>query len=276
MIFFFCVFVSRAVRTRQAHVDPIHGGRRCDDDADLVPVHTERAVFPVGGLLNRVHRTGRGRLHGPVGRQPGHDIDGEPDHVHRVLGGLHRAHMLRVHVVRGHASRGTGPREPVRAGPADHPGRGQHGAGRVGPDTGRQLHIHGVLQDDLPGDRVRRPARHDPAAGAPVAVRSGRVLRRRPVVAESSPPVHRRSGRVQQVVGAAAASRRLQQQWRRWPRTVLHTAPVAVAAGLWRGGQAVPRGQAVRRQPEAGQGHGPGHVGGVEREQFVEVATAPA
>jgi len=131
----------------------------------------------VGGLLHRVHRAGRCRLHGPVGRQPGHNIHGEPDHVHWILSGLHRAHMLRVHVVRGDAARGSGPGEPVRAGPTDYPGRDQYGAGRVGSDTGRQLHIHGVLQDDLPGDRVRCPARNDLAARAPVAVRSRRVLR---------------------------------------------------------------------------------------------------
>lgn len=217
-------------------------------------------MLPVGGLLHRVHRAGRGRLHGPMGRQPGHDIHGEPDHVHRVLRGLHRAHMLRVHVVRGDAARGSGPGEPVRAGPADHAGRDQHGARRVGPDTGRQLHIHGVLQDDLLGDRVRRPARYDSAACAPVAVRPGRVRR---WVAESSPPFHC-GGRLHQVGGAAG---RWQQQRRR-PRTVLHTAPVATAAGLRRSGQAVPRRrvcqQAVRRQPEVGQGHGPGHVGRLE------------
>lgn len=166
-----------SVRTGETDVDPVHVGRRRDDDADLVPVHTERAVLTVGGLLDRVHRTGRGGLHGPVERQPGLDIDGQPDHVHRVLGRLHRAHMLRVHVVQGGQPGGTGPREPVRAGPADHPGRREHGAGRRRAHTCRQLHIHGVLQDDLPGDRVRRHARHVPAAGAPLAVRAGRVRR---------------------------------------------------------------------------------------------------
>lgn len=213
-------------------------------------------MLSVGGLLHRVHRVGRGRLHGPMGRQPRHDIHGEPNHVHRVLRGLHRAHMLRVHVVRGNAARGSGPGEPVRAGPADHAGRDQHGARSVGPDTGRELHIHGVLQDDLFGDRVWRPARHDPAARAPVAVRPGRVWR---WVTESSPSVHR-GGQLHQVGGAAG---RWQQQRCR-PRTVLHTAPVVAADGLRRSGQAVPRRrvcqQAVLRQPEVGQGHGPGHV----------------
>lgn len=208
----------------------------------------------MGRIFNSVHRVRRGRLHGPVERQPRLHIDGQLDHVHRFLGGLHRAHMLRVHVVESHASQGPRPGKLVRAGPADHPGRHQHDPGRLGTDPGRQLHIHGVLQDDIPGDRVRRAARHVPAAGAPVAVRPGRVQRLRP---QKTPFVH------PQISTAP----------------VLYTAPVVAPshgpAGLQQG-ETVPRrvGHAqAELQLEAGQGHGPGDVGGLQREQFVQVAT---
>lgn len=119
-----CIFVLGIVRAGKAHVDSVHAGGRRDHDADLVSVHTEHAMLAVGGLLHCLHRTGRGRLHGTVERELGLDIHGESDHVHRVLRGLYRAHMLRVHVVEGDTARGTRPGEPVRAGPANHSGCG--------------------------------------------------------------------------------------------------------------------------------------------------------
>jgi len=146
----------------------------------------------------------------------------------------------------------TRPGELVRTGSADHPGRDQHDPGRFSPHPGRQLHIHGVLQDDLLGDRVRRAARHVPVASALVVVRSGRVHVQKTAAAF----VHRQ-------VPATA---------------VLHTAPVTTpshgtAAGL-RQEQTIPRhvGRAqVKLDPEAGQRHGSGHVGGLQREQLVQV-----
>lgn len=215
-------------------------------------------MLAVGGLLDRVHRAGRGGLHGPVERQPGLDIDGKPDHVHRLLGRFHRAHMLCVHVVKGREPKGTGPREPVRAGPADHPRRRQHGAGRRRTHTGRQLHIHGVLQDDLPGDRVRRHARLVPVAGTPLAVRAGRVQpppRRRGEAPPVSPPPSVRHGHA---------------------APVLHTTPVAITPSREPGaaGLRPPQDEPARvqlGQLETGQGHGPGHVGGLQREQLVQV-----
>lgn len=255
---------ARAVRTRQAHVYTVDAGGRRDDDADLVPVHTERAVLPVGRVLHRVHRAGRSRLHGPVEREPGLDIHGEPDHVHRLLRGLHRAHMLRVHVLGGGLPGGTGAREPVRARAAHHAGRDQHRAGRVRAHPGRQLHIHGVLQDDIPGDRVRRAPRHVPAAGAAVAVRAGRVLLqaapfvRRQVVARTP---------VQYTAPVAAAAPP--------PPAAAATARCRGAAGLWQAVRAR-RAQEIRQQGrlQVGQGHGSGHVRGVQREQLVQVAAA--
>lgn len=208
-------------------------------------------MLAVGRVLHSVHRAGRGRLHGPVERELGLDIHGEPDHVHRVLRGLHRAYMLRVHVVEGGQPGGTGARELVRARAANHPGRDQHRAGRLRAHPGRQLHIHGVFQDDILGDRVRRVARHVSAASAAVVVRTGRVL------VEAAPSVRRRQ---------VATS------------PVQHTAPVAAAsspstAARSRGTdglrQTVPRrAQEVRQQSrlQVGQGLGSGHVRGVQRE----------
>lgn len=160
--------------------------------------------------------------------------------------------MLRVHVVQSHAAQGPRPGELVRPGSADHPGRYQHDPGRLGPDPRRKLHIHGVLQDDLPRHRVRRAARYVPAAGAPVAVRPGRVQRLR----QETSFVHRQvaTTSVQHTASIVAPSRgpaRLQQG---------ETVP-------WRVGHAQ-----AQLQPEAGQRYGPGYVGGFQREQFVQVA----
>jgi len=182
-------------------------------------------------------------------RQPRLDIDGQPDHVHWFLGRFHRAHMLRVHVVQSVERQGPRPREPIRVGVADHPRRDQHDSRRLGPDPRRKLHIHGVFQDDLPGHRVRCAARYVPVARTPVAVRPGRVQLR-----QKTAFVHRQ---------IAAAP-------------VLHTAPVA-SPGLQQN-KIVPRRvdggrrAQVQLQPETGQGRGPGHVGGFQREQFVQVA----
>lgn len=232
------------VRACETHVDPINAGGRGHDDADLVPVHTERAVLAVGGLFYRVHRAGRSRLHGPVERESRYHIHGKPDHVHRVFGGLYRAHMLRLHVVGGQQPGGAGSGESLRAGPSDHPGGDQHRAWRVRASAGRQLHIYGVLQDDLPGDPVWRAAWHAPASRAAVTIRTWRV---RPV--PQLPP----APRCRTPVTASA---------------VQHTAPVAVSAASFnlRGRQTA---ATHGRRRQAGQGHGSWHVGGVQRERFV-------
>lgn len=211
-------------------------------------------MLAVGGLLHRLHRTGCGRLHGAVESELGLDIHGESDHVHRVLRGLYRAHMLRVHVVEGNASRGTRPGEPVRAGPTDYSGCGQHGAGRVSAYPGRKLHIHGVLQDDLLGDRVRRAARHALAPRAPVPVRAGRLL-----------CILRRFGKRR--TGKAAPAFGRQQVV---APAILYTPPIADAASQPLSPAAAPGGPevairlwrqtVVRRDHPAGQRHGPGHV----------------
>lgn len=86
--------------------------------------------------------------------------------------------MLRVHEIEAIAAGGPGQGEPVQFGLADSSGRRVDDTRLDGAPASRHLHLHGVLQDGLPGDLHRRHARHVLAAGVAVPLRARRLQRR--------------------------------------------------------------------------------------------------
>ena len=64
--------------------DPVRGDCGDDHDDREPHLHPQPAVQPLGGLLHRLHRAGRPRLHDLLGSQPRLHIHDQPHHVHWV------------------------------------------------------------------------------------------------------------------------------------------------------------------------------------------------